>query len=173
MNISESMPRAGRRFLQALTVSLLVLVHGAVGATIPPGSTYLADLPPDEAAALAAGASEEPLPDNPRELLERIFLLAPAFRFDTGLVIVDTDRRWFRTNSGGSAGAPWIEVRRWPGDTVIAVYVLAGARTSAQTGTQPPVPGASFGKPAESGTRWIWRGRLETESGERPIGWEE
>jgi len=173
LSIRENMPRADRRFLKALTVALLVLLHGAVGATIPPDSTYFADLPPDEAAALAASASEAPLPDNPRELLERIFLLAPAFRFDAGLVVVDTDRRWFRTASGGTAGAPWIEVRRWPGDTVIAVYVLPGARTSAQTGADPPVPGATFGGPDESDSRWIWRGRLETESGERPIGWEE
>ncbi len=165
--------RRGRGLGVIACIWICGLVSASAGAS-GSDSTYLADLAEDEREALASSAHESALPVDPRELLERIFLLRPAYRFDVDLAVVDTDRRWFRITPSGEPGTPLLEIQRWPGDTTYALYVLSGARSSAQTGSDPPVPGATFeGPPRVSEGRWWWTGTLETASGARLVGWEE
>jgi len=154
-------------------VACVVLVW-PVAAAVRRDSTYIADLTAEERDALAASAREQPLPEEPHALLDRIFALRPAYRFDVGLVIVDTDRRWFRIGSRDAVGEPVLDLRRWPGDTALAFYVLQGGRTSDEAGSAPPVPGSTFGRPertSEGRRRWI--GTLDGESGSRTVAWEE
>ena len=66
----------------------------------------------------------EALPTGPVEaevLLGRIAAADPGYHFASGPLSIDTDRRWFATLPGDAPGAPFFEVRRWPGDTVLAV----------------------------------------------------
>lgn len=165
----------GRCRALAPAVVACVVLHALAPASVRRDSTYLADLTAEESEALAASARDQPLPDDPRALLGRIFDLLPAYRFDVGLVIVDTDRRWFRVApTGAAAGEPILELRRWPGDTVLLLYVLRGAATSDASGSAPPVPRATFDRPEEvSEGRRRWVGTLEDDSGSRTVGWEE
>jgi len=151
-----------------------VVFPGPAAAGVRRDSTYLADLTADEREALAASAREQPLPEDPRALLEQIFALRPAYRFDVGLLIADTDRRWFRIGPSGVPGEPVLDLRRWPGDTALAFYVLRGGTMSDEAGPGPPVPRSTFGRPekASEGTR-RWIGTVDGESGSRTVGWEE
>ena len=94
----------------------------------------------EEAAKAAAGAAD------PGEVLARIAAAAPGYHFASGPLSLDTDRRWFATLPGDAPGTPLFEVRRWPGDTVLAVYPTA-------PGTVPAAPGLTWDAPREDGTR--------------------
>jgi hypothetical protein len=143
----------------------------ALGAPSSGEGSLLADLSPEERAALESRRAEETLPTEPRELLKTIFELDAALRFDAGLLFVDTDRRWFETTAESSEGGPLLEIRRWPGDSVMAFYALSGARDDERD--RPPVPGAVFESPEVTESSSTWRGTLTTEAGSRPVIWSE
>ena len=140
-------------------------------ATVAADEGLLADLPPDEREALAASVSGDALPDDPGALLQRILLLEPAYRFDAGLVAVDTDRRWFSSQPSPRPGAAVLELRRWPGDTVVSFYVLRGA--GRPVGYDPAVPSATLEGPVVTEDLSWWEGTLETRSGPRRVVWVE
>jgi len=82
---------------------------------------------------------------------------------------VTTDLRWYSTLPADEVGAPILELRRWPGDSVLAVWVLEGATL---TDRPPPLPGSDLTRVGGSKDgRREWRGRLRTPGGERPIVW--
>ncbi len=135
-----------------------------------PHVTLLADLSPEVLRA-AQGEGGAPTPSSDAwEILGRIFAAAPPYHFDAGLVGVDTDRRWFQTLPPGDAAAPILELRRWPGDSVLALYALEGESPSAG---DPPVPGSrlTFMKKEAAADVWRWEGILSTAMGPRPVVW--
>jgi hypothetical protein len=73
--------------------------------------------------------------------------------------------------SASGSGAPLLELRRWPGDSALALYAVAGPIAEAG-GAAPPVKGARFELARHvAGEYTEWRGSLETEAGERPAIW--
>lgn len=128
-----------------------------------------ADLTPEVRAALEASAGGAGVSADPSRVLERIFAAAPPFRFSSGLVTVHTDRRWFATLPQDAAGAPMLEIRRWPGDTVLALYALEG---DAPKPGGPTIPNAKL-TPALSSVEGTWRfeGTVDTLLGERRVLW--
>lgn len=106
------------------------------------GVTHRADLPPESSGPHA------------------------GFAFRNGPLEVRTDPRWFRTGTPPGAGAPLLELRRWPGDTVVAFWAVAPDPAA------PDVAGARFGEPEEVAPGTVARrGALRTEAGIRPALW--
>jgi hypothetical protein len=107
----------------------------------------------------------------PWSQLETVFGTTGAYEFESGPFVVLTDRRWFTTLSSSGPAAPLLELRRWPGDTTLALYAVAGPTASAREG-QPPVPEATLSLQPEPVGEWRrWDGNVETEVGERPVVW--
>lgn len=106
----------------------------------------LADLPPDLAGKLAEGAPAASTP----EFLAKVLDAGGAHRVDTGAVYVDTDARWYAAVAGSEPGSPLLDLRRWPGDTAVVVYLLEAS--------------APLAPPAWEDARWSpdgdrrWRG---------------
>jgi len=163
-----------RRF--ALASLLCVAGHAAFvlaqAASEAPRSaplTLLADLTPEVSDALRGKDAAQALPQDPWELLERIFAAATPYHFDAGLVGVDTDRRWFETLPSGDPAGPILEIRRWPGDSVLGVYALLGDTPAPG---DPPVPGAQLApRDTKTADVWMWDGILATPLGRRPVVW--
>jgi hypothetical protein len=110
-------------------VALAVLVGGAAAAASPrPG--LVADLSDDALAAIARQAGSS---SSPSATLDAIFAGTEPYSFISGGIEVLTDPRWFQASSVEGPGAPALEVRRWPGDSVLALYDLppAGAAGNA------------------------------------------
>ena len=140
----------------------------AIDATKAERRSLLADLPPAVLESLVHG--ETALPDNPADLLERVFESATPYVFDVGTTVVQTDSRWFTTQPALTEGAPLLVLRRWPGDTVLALYALQGALTEA--GGEPPVgEPAAFGAAGTVAGWSEWTGSLETEAGTIEAWW--
>jgi len=82
-----------------------------------------------------------------------------------------TDPRWFSTLPPAGEGAPLLELRRWPGDTAVAVYAVAGPLSSVAE-VAPPVPGADLLLQVSGPDVWEqWGGSLSTAAGARPALW--
>jgi len=123
-----------------LAALLLALPAHAASEAVP--TTLLDALRSDlgeEAAKAAAGAAD------PGELFARMAAV-PGYHFGSGPLSIDTDRRWFATLPGDAPGTSLFELRRWPGDTVLAVYPVA-------PGSVPEVSGLTWEAPAADGTR--------------------
>jgi hypothetical protein len=58
-------------------------------------------------------------------MLDAVFRASDPYVFTAHGVTAYTDRRWFDVTSVEGEGAPILELRRWPGDTVLAVYEMA------------------------------------------------
>lgn len=160
------MSRAAR---VACCASLLVLSWARAEA--PRERSFLADLTPEAEQALLDSAAGTALPSEGRALLERILEAARTYWFDAGLVQVVTDVRWFATAPAEGEGCAVLELRRWPGDTVVAVYALAGEAPPAD-GVSVRLKGGGLPvRPDGAAGRWRWEGRLETEAGARPALW--
>jgi hypothetical protein len=104
----------------------------------------------------------------PLEQLNAIFAAAPAFRFQAPALTVFTDSRWFSTRPLPGEGAPLLELRRWPGDSIITFYAIAGPAGEGS----PPIPGGVLERvESVEGSHTAWQGSLETGAGERPADW--
>ncbi|MCP3979870.1 MAG: hypothetical protein GY716_11225 [bacterium] len=135
--------------------------------------SYLADLPADVREALAAVEGPPPASRSPAEQLSAVLAACTPYSFDIGSVNVITDPRWFSTLPQPGRGAPLLELRRWPGDTVMAVYALAGPLSSGVE-NPPPLSRAALGlDPGSTENHVRWSGTVDTAAGERPIVWSE
>ncbi len=123
-----------------LLLASLLLALPAQAASDAMLDALRSDLGDEVLKALPPGLSD------PAELLARIEAAGTGYHFASGPLSLDTDRRWFATVPGDAPGTPLFEVRRWPGDTVLAVYPVAPA-------TVPAVPGLSWDPPGTDGTR--------------------
>jgi hypothetical protein len=119
--------RASRSLLPA--AAILAVVSAALTAPSSSRVGLLSDLP-DEALAKIAKA---PAAATPAALLDAVIAATGPYSFVGGGVQVVTDTRWFKANSVEGHGAPLIEVRRWPGDTVLAFYDLPPAGSFGDT----------------------------------------
>ena len=100
-----------------------------------------------------------------------MFHAAPPYEIDLGTLSIQTDPRWFSTSSTEGEGAPLVELRRWPGDTALALYVLGGDALSDERGG-PPLAGATLQSRPRAGDREAeWRGAIESERGALPVVW--
>lgn len=111
---------------------------------------------------------------DPSAQIDRVFRAAPPYEIELGGLSIRTDHRWFSSLPGGDPGAPVAELRRWPGDTVMALYAVAGAPSSKRT-ELPAIPGAAFGEAAQQldPITKVWPGTLRTAAGEFRIEWVE
>jgi len=140
-------------------------------ATDPaPARSFLADLPPALRAAL--DELDPPVESlSPWGQLELVFRSASPYEFESGPFVVLTDSRWFTTQSSTGPTAPLLELRRWPGDTCLALYAVAGPMASSSEG-QPPVPDGTFELQPDAIGAWRrWDGEVENEAGARPAVW--
>ena len=102
-------------------------------------------------------------------VLRAIYDISVLRELDTGTLTVRSDARWFATYSDDQAGGePIVELRRWPGDTVVALYAVGPI---AEGAPWPPVPGSSFERTASTGDVATLRGTVEASTGERPALW--
>jgi hypothetical protein len=120
--------------------------------------------------ALAA-LEPDAIPADGRGWLDAVYAASTPYRFESGPVVAYTDPRWFSTLPPPGEGAALLELRRWPGDTALSIYAVAGPLSSA-SGSPPPVPGAALTLQVSGPDVWEqWGGTLATEAGARPALW--
>jgi hypothetical protein len=138
-----------------------ILAAGTV-ASVRADSVLLADLPDAVLDGLRAADSAS-LSDASE--VRRLVLAATATEaVRVGLVTLRVDPRWFLAVPPDTAQGPFVEARRWPGDSVVAWYVL-GASVPAD---RPPLPQAEGGRAPGSP---VWRGAILTAGGPRAAAW--
>lgn len=143
----------------ALALAALALPAAAREPAMP---SLLSDLPGDVAAAARAAPSK-----TAGELLERVFKAGDGYVFHGGGVTATTDRRWFEGPTVEGTGAPFLELRRWPGDTVLAFYALPPQGA-------PGLPGLDVTGSAREEAGWSVReATLATPLGRRSVLWGE
>lgn len=130
-----------------------------LSAALLAAALSLADLPPDLAGKVAEGAPEASTP----EFLSKVLEAGGARRIDTGAVWVDADPRWYAAVPGSESGSPLLDLRRWPGDTAVVVYLLTASLPVAP----PAWEGASW---ASDGER-RWRGSPSIDGTPRQAAW--
>jgi hypothetical protein len=145
-------------------VALAAVAFASSASERPATATLLADLPPDVAAAIAA----DPRALDGRAQLDAVFAASVPYRFEAGPLVVHTDPRWFRTATVSGPGAPLLELRRWPGDTVLALWTLARREATA---AMPPVPGYHGVPIAPGASGYEAAGTVDTAVGKRPAVW--
>ncbi len=122
-------------------------------------SGLLADLDSETVASLPLGVGAG-------EVLDAFLATERAYRFDVGLVVAWTDPRWYGVSSSPaetSALAPVLEIRRWPGDSLIAYYALA-------PDAEPSLPGIVLASPRDGPAGWVLRdGHFEAEGDRRRV----
>ena len=83
-----------------------------------------------------------PAAATPEATLDAVLAATTPYAFiGEGLQVV-TDSRWFQVSSVDGPGAPALEVRRWPGDTVLVYYDLPPAGTVGDTLPKGATPGS-------------------------------
>jgi len=97
------------------------VIPGFLLAAAVAGGALTADLPDDVLAAVAGKKAT-----RPDEVLAAVMSAVRPYVFEAGGVHALTDRRWFQADSAEGPGAPVLEIRRWPGDTIVAFYALCG-----------------------------------------------
>lgn len=143
------------------------LLPAAAGADRSGEPVWYADLDADSLAALDDSGSSDPL--------TAILEAGVPFRFEHDRFTVYTDRRWYSSASGSGAGSPLMVLRRWPGDTVLALYGLPGNRCT-PAGGAPDIAGGSFrpsGDLAGDEPACVWDGAIHGPSGDYPARWVE
>jgi len=95
------------------------VIPGFLLAAAVAGGALTADLPDDVLAAVAGKKAT-----RPDEVLAAVMSAVRPYVFEAGGVHALTDRRWFQADSAAGPGAPVLEIRRWPGDTIVAFYAL-------------------------------------------------
>ena len=141
-------------------------------ASPKPTSTLLADLSPEVWKVLDEHREALNDADAPA-VLETVFQVSTPYEFSGGSLVVRTDGRWFATLPAAGDGAALLELRRWPGDSVLAFYAVGPSAKDA-TGRMPPVPGGQFTAlaGAQPGLA-AWEGWVATAAGDRPALWVE
>ena len=140
--------------------------HAADGSVAP---TVLADLAPEVIAELEKVEPDSGFPSDPGQQLQRVFEASPAYRFADAGVVVYTDRRWYSTTSVVGPRAPLLELRRWPGDSVLAVYAVRRSDGAGPGGEGPPIEKGSFvPAPGFVPGGAAWQGTVETPQGSAP-----
>ena len=164
-------PQFGVRCLACLAFAVMLLaLSPTLRADVAP--SHLADLEDDVRArveAALAEAGDDGLVGY--ELLDAI-LRAGAYDFSSGALTILTDRRWHATVPSPGERAAMVELRRWPGDTVLSLYLLDRSADAATEVDAPPLADAVFERepdPAQ-GVR-LWSGVWTTDAGERPVLW--
>ncbi len=152
----------------ALAAASMIPARAAAASS----ASLMADLSPEEEEGMRSRAASAELPTVPRQLLAEILAAAPGYEFDAGLLSVETDRRWFARSVGAQSPVdPILDLRRWPGDTVLSCYALAGARPP-QGEYQPAIPGARLARVSGGvDSTWRWEGTLELLDGRRSAIW--
>jgi hypothetical protein len=132
-----------------------------------PALPILADLPQKTRALLQEGGADLAELGAPA-VLDAVLRAAPPYEFVAGPLVVHTDVRWFSTLPGESEQAALLELRRWPGDSVLALYDLREAAAR----TPPAWPEAAW-TPIEETRADVsaWEGAVETPAGTRPAMW--
>ena len=129
-------------------------------------SVHLADLPPEIRSAVGLAAPETA---SQTELLSAIDLLAPKRRFESDALAIVVDLRWYAEAPEGGPHGPIALLRRWPGDTTLALYALDPAFDGTRT---PPLPVESSPSPRVGAADSVeWHGSLPTEIGPQPYVW--
>jgi hypothetical protein len=136
-----------------------------------PTRSFLADLPSEIIAAL--GEIEGPPVSglDAGAQLQAVMESCTPYEFNAGVLSVYTDPRWFSTHSGGGVGTPLLVLRRWPGDTAMALYAISGPLEQERP-AEPPVSESDFELAAGwSESRADWVGKINTTAGERSAIW--
>lgn len=149
------------------TATIACLFRGGAIAGAVSEELLLADLPDEVLASVRAAAAERE-PAAPGELLERVLEAGPRRGFEAGPLSVEADPRWFSARSGEGPGAPLLELRRWPGDSVVVFYAV---ETADESDPNRIVPGATLAPREEAGGTRRWEGTLATAHGGRPALW--
>jgi hypothetical protein len=122
---------------------------GAFAGAAPQRPALTSDLP-DAALAKLRGA---PASATAAATLDAVLAATSPYAFiGEGLQVV-TDTRWFQADSVDGAGEPALEVRRWPGDTVLAYYDLPPGGNAGDTLPK----GATLGSRRERMGDWACR----------------
>ena len=130
--------------------------------------TYLTDLPPEVIATVEALPAEALDRTNGYAVLARAFEESKPYLFEQGALVAYTDPRWYSTLPGSDGQRPILELRRWPGDTVLDLHAVAVTEAP----ETPPVPDTRFKEPRELGQGVIaWYGTWSSQAGERPVIW--
>lgn len=145
---------------------------GAADETLPvaPVSSLLADLSPEVWKVLEEHRAALNAADAP-SVVESVFSASTPYEFSGGSLVVRTDARWFATLPPAELGGALLELRRWPGDSVLALYAIARA-SETEPGRMPAIPDSQF--TALDGARpglAAWDGWVETPAGDRPALW--
>ncbi|HEX4825444.1 MAG TPA: hypothetical protein VFV19_14160 [Candidatus Polarisedimenticolaceae bacterium] len=149
--------------MRALLVPILLAAVGLARAATP-HPALLSDLTDDVLAKLAPQAASS----SPAATLDAVLRASEAYVFKAHGITVYSDRRWFDASSVEGEGAPAMELRRWPGDTILAFYDLDPAGAS---GTGLPA-GLKLG--AKRGDLSAWSctdARLEASRGDFDAVW--
>ena len=129
-------------------------------------NVHLADLPPEIRSAVELAAPETA---SQTELLSAIDLLAPRRRFESDALAIVVDLRWYAEAPEGGPRGPIALLRRWPGDTALALYALDPAFDGTRA---PPLPVESSPSPRVGAADSVeWHGNLPTEIGPQPYVW--
>jgi hypothetical protein len=148
----------------AVLAALLLASLSARG--LEPASPWLSDLSTTALEAVRAAGGVE---GDPPTVLARVRAAEPGYRFAAGPFSVRTDRRWFSTLPEAGPASAALEVRRWPGDTVLALYALSGESLSVSADT------ILLGSRLEPGSSTVderrFEGTIDTEGGPRHAIW--
>ena len=104
-------------------------------------------------------------------VVEMIFQASTPYEFSAGSLVVRTDARWFATMPSADDGGALLELRRWPGDSVLSLYAITRA-DEGDVGRMPPIPDSQF-TPIDGAQPGLaaWEGQVETRAGDRPALW--
>lgn len=152
--------------MRTVAVAALAAALGCMSeaaAAAHPG--WLADLPDEIVDAVNRSGDD---PADAEAVLDRVLAAGGTFTFPGPGLSVVTDRRWFAIASVEGAGAPALELRRFPGDTTIAFYRLPGEGDA----DAPRMAGLTVRPRGRTVGSWIAReGTLQTRGGAREVLW--
>jgi hypothetical protein len=151
-----------------LLTSLTIAAEEA--SPTPPGSSLLADLPPEVWEVLDEHRAALEAADAP-SVLETVYQASTPYEFSGGSLVVRTDPRWFATLPSTGAGGALLELRRWPGDSVLSLYAIQ-RQAAAKAARVPPIPDSEM-EPLDDSRKGMaaWEGWVHTAAGERPALW--
>jgi hypothetical protein len=151
-------------------LTAIVLFLAMAASSMPAGNFTAEDL-------LRADLDLDTLGEQSAEGIDALALLdgfledGTAYRFDAGRLVAWTDPRWYAvasTSPSEDGIQPFLEIRRWPGDTVLAFYALP-----AEAGS-PEVPGVVWGDAVDRVPDWsVLEGTLLVDGRERRVLWAE